>query len=104
MIIFKDTTFVGSVLRSDNFGQHSMSERYRELKQRTGLDCDATIQLMDYLPAFLDGELHKKIRKAMARQLATSKKTQEDTAASEIAFLFDKLFVPPNEIELVSQF
>ena len=104
MIIFKDTIAVGSVLRSDNFGQHSMSEQYRALKQRTGLDFDPTIQLMDFLPAFLDGDRHKKIRKAMARQLATSKKLQEETAATEIKFLFDKLFVPPNEIELVSEF
>jgi hypothetical protein len=104
MIIFKDTITIGSVLRSDHFGQYSMSERYRELKQRTGLDFDATIQLMDFLPAFLDGDRHKHIRRAMARQLAASKKLQEETASTRIALLFDKLFAPPNEIELVSQF
>jgi hypothetical protein len=104
MIIFKDTIAVGSVLRSDKFGQYSMSERYRELKQRTGLDFDATIQLMDFLPAFLDGDRHKTIRKAMARQLAATKKLQEETAATRIVFLFDKLFIPPSAIELVSQF
>jgi cytochrome P450 len=104
MIILKDPIAVGSVVRSDSFGQYSMSERYRELKQRTGLDFDATIRLMDFLPAFLDGDRHKQIRKAMARQLAATKKLQEETAARQIAFLVEKLFVRPGEIELVSQF
>jgi len=104
MIILKDPIAVSSVMRSDNFGQYSMSERYRELKQRTGLDFDATIRLMDFLPAFLDGERHKEIRRPMARQLAVTKKLQEETAATQIAFLFEKLFIPPSEIELVSQF
>jgi cytochrome P450 len=104
MTILKDPIAVGSVMRSDNFGQHSMSERYRDLKRRTGLNFDATIQLMDFLPAFLDGDRHMKIRKAMARHIAASKRGQEKTAATQIEFLLGKLFVPPSEIELVSQF
>jgi hypothetical protein len=103
MIILKDPSAVGFVMRSDSFGQYSMSQRYRELKQRTGLDFDATIRLMDFLPAFLDGDRHKEIRKAMARQLAATKKLQEDTAETQIAFLFGKLFSAPREIDLVSQ-
>jgi hypothetical protein len=103
MFILKNPIDVSSVMRSNDFGQHAMAEQYRELKKRTGLDFDATIQLMEFLPAFIDGDRHMEIRKAMARQLAASKKRQEETAATQIALLFDKLIVRPSEIELVSQ-
>jgi hypothetical protein len=87
MIVLRDPIAVGSVMRSHNFEQYSMSERYWELKQRTGLDFDATIQLMDFLPAFLDGHRHNKIRKAMARQLRRRKSYKKRRSHTACVFV-----------------
>src|SRR6266567_4739924 len=104
MIVLRNPIAAGAVIRSQAFKQYSMADQYRELKRRTGLNFEATIQLLDFLPVFIDGEEHIKNRKMMARRMAASKNLQEEVAATKINSLFQNLFFPPREIELLSEF
>jgi hypothetical protein len=92
------------VIKSERFETYSMAARYRELGQRTGINFDAIVQLMDFLPVFIDGERHINIRRSMARRVASSKSLQEAAVSDTIRSLVEKLFVPPNDVELSSQF
>jgi hypothetical protein len=103
MIILKDPVAVNAVVRSDDFRPYSMADQYREIARRTGFNFDAVIQVMEHMPVFLEGERHRTTRRMMARGLATSKDLQEEAAARALKSLFDTLFVPPNELELLSQ-
>jgi hypothetical protein len=104
MFILKDPIASSSVIKSESFETFSMAARYRELGQRTGINFDAIIQLMDFLPVFINGEKHRDVRRSMARRVASSKSLQEMAASKTIRSLVAKLFVPPNEVELLSQF
>jgi cytochrome P450 len=103
MFILKDPIASSSVIKSERFETYSMAARYRELGQRTGINFDATVQLMDFLPVFIDGERHRDIRRSMARRVAYSKSLQETAVSDTIRSLVEKLFVPPNDVELSSQ-
>jgi hypothetical protein len=104
MILLKDPVAMSSVVGSEHFEPYSMADRYREIARRTGLNFDAVVQLMEFIPVFIDGERHRKTRRMMARGLAASKNLQEETATRKLKSLFEKLFVPPNEFDLLSQF
>jgi hypothetical protein len=104
MITLKDPTAVRAVLTSEHFEMYSVASQYRELGRRTGFNFDAIIQLLDFLPTFIDGEAHLRARKIMARRIALSKKSQENTATKTIQSLFEKLFIPQQDVEFVSQF
>jgi len=104
MIILKDPIAVGAVIRSEVFTAYPMADQYRELKRRTGLNFDATIEFMDLMPLFDDGEEHLRKRRMMARKLAASKSAQEEAVTSKMNSLIQHLFLPPKEIELLSEF
>ena len=104
MIVLKDPIAVGAVIRAEAFRQYRMADQYRELKRRTGMNFDATIQFMDFLPLFDDGEEHIRKRRMMARKLAASRSLQEEAVTTKISSLFQDFFVPPREIELLSEF
>ena len=104
MFILKDPVAAGSVIKSESFDTYSMAARYRELGQRTGINFDAIVQLMDFLPVFINGERHRDVRRSMARLLASSKSLQEKATTEAIGVLLEKLFVAPSDVELVSQF
>lgn len=104
MIVLRSPSVAGAVIRSEAFLQYRMADQYRELKRRTGLDFGATIQFMDYLPLFADGEEHLKRRRMMARKLAATRNLQEEAVTAKISWLFQNLFVPPRELELLTEF
>jgi hypothetical protein len=104
VIILKDPVVMNSVVGSEHFQPYSMADRYREIAKRTGFNFDAVVQLMEFIPVFIDGERHRKTRRLMARGLAASKSLQEQTATRTLNFLFEKLFVPGTELDLLSDF
>ena len=104
MIVLRNPIAASAVIRSEAFRQYRMADQYRELKRRTGLDFDATIRFMDFVPLFDDGEEHVRKRRMMARKLAASRNLQEEAVTTKTNSLFHDLFVPPREIELLSEF
>ena len=65
------------IISSSEFQTFDMSQKYRNLSERTELNFDAVIALMDRLPIFLNGENHKKNRKEMAKVYSASRPKQE---------------------------
>ena len=55
----------------------SMADAYRDMVAKTGLDLSATIRLLDALPVFLSGTVHKQQRRDMAVAYAAGKAEQE---------------------------
>ena len=91
------------IVLSPHFRMYSMADRYRELVARTGLDFSASIRLMEYLPVFIDGEHHVRIRKAMARRVSQTQKCQYASCAEALASVIHR-FADESEVELVEDF
>jgi hypothetical protein len=101
--IVNHATLVEKVIKSAAFKTVSMAEAYRRVAKKTGLDFDATIQLMESFPIFVDGDNHRKIRRFMAKQVVTSSGLQVERLQIELTRIFQTIIFPPNEIEIVSQ-
>jgi hypothetical protein len=104
MKFIQDASISKAIILSPNFGTYSMAERYRELEQRTKLDFSPTIKLLDYLPVFIDGEFHQKIRKTMAKQISRTKDCQLTASREKLENLFEHTFRRNTRIELVEDF
>ena len=81
-----------------------MADRYRDLAERTKLDFSPAIRLLDCLPVFMDGEVHQRVRKAMAKQISKTKDCQLAASREQLAILFERVFRRNTQIELVEQF
>jgi hypothetical protein len=60
--------------------------------------------LLDYLPVFIDGEFHQKIRKAMAKQISRTKNGQLAASREKLESLFKHTFRRNARFELVEDF
>ncbi len=92
------------IIVSKTFENYPMSEKYRKLQAKTGLDFSAIIYLLDHLPVFLNGDVHKNIRKKMATVIATSKTQQEEAVRTTVDQLLSRYFHSNCEFDLVADF
>lgn len=104
MRFIRDASTAKAIIASPDFETYSMAERYRELELRTKLDFSAAIKLLDYLPVFIDGEFHQKIRKAMAKQISRTKDCQLAASREKLENLFKHGFRRNTRVELVKDF
>lgn len=99
----KNAKLAKEIIKSRSFRTYSMADRYRELAARTGFDFDATIHLMEYLPVFMDGAEHKRVRQIMATHLASTSGRQVARLEDEMGHIFAAVFAAPRNVELVSE-
>ncbi|WP_045836531.1 hypothetical protein [Hyphomicrobium sp. 99] len=104
MKLINDAKIAKAVILSPDFATYSMADRYRELSHRAGIDFSAAIKLLEYLPVFIDGENHQRIRKVMAKQISRTKDSQLSAARQRLGDLFQGSFHPGAEIDLVADF
>lgn len=100
----QDAAIAKAIILSPDFGTYSMANRYRELAERTSLDFSAAVRLLDCLPVFLDGDVHQRVRKAMAKQISKTKDCQLAASREKLAILFERVFRQNTRIELVEKF
>ncbi|MFA5957009.1 hypothetical protein [Hyphomicrobium sp.] len=93
-----------AIILSSEFATYSMSDRYRELSQRTNIDFSAAIKLLDHLPVFIDGNNHQKIRKLMAKQVSRTKDVQFAASIEALSMLSQKLLRAGSEVDLIAEF
>jgi hypothetical protein len=103
MRVFTDFETAKTIIQSKSFDNYSMANRYRELEARTGFDFSHAIALLERLPVFLNGDVHFRIRKAMARQISHTKECQ--FAHAQVAFrgLLEKHFKTGARPDLVTE-
>jgi hypothetical protein len=101
--IVRNATLAPKLIRSSAFRTVSVAEVYRQIAAKTGLDFNATIELLKYFGTFIDGDHHKKIREIMAKRVAASSRLQVERLQKELTRIFQTIVRPPNEVELVSQ-
>lgn len=100
----QDAAIAKAIILSPDFGTYSMANRYRELAERTKLDFSSAIRLLDWLPVFIDGDVHQRIRKAMAKQISKTKVCQFAASREMLAILFERVFRQNTQLELVGDF
>jgi hypothetical protein len=100
----QDAARAKAIILSPDFGTYSMANRYRELAERMSLDFSSAIRLLECLPVFLDGDVHQRIRKAMAKQISKTKDCQFSASREKLAILFERVFRQNTQIELVEEF
>ncbi|CAA2139191.1 hypothetical protein [Hyphomicrobium sp. ghe19] len=100
----QDAAIAKAIILSPDFGTYSMANRYRELAERTHLDFSSAIKLLDCLPVFIDGDVHQRVRKAMAKQISKTKDCQFSSSREILAILFERVFRQNTRIELVEEF
>lgn len=102
MRVLTDFETAKTTIRSKSFDNYSMADRYRELEERTGLDFSHAISLLEHLPVFLNGDVHFRIRKAMARQISETKECQFAQARAVFHGLLEKHFKNGAQLDLVT--
>jgi len=90
------------IITSRAFSNFSMAEKYREIQNRTDIDFTASIRVLERLPVFLNGETHKKVRKAMASRVAVTKQKQMEVVVDTVDRLIPQHFMTPGQFDLVS--
>ena len=91
------------IISSREFQTFDMAQKYRDLSERTELNFDAVIALMDRLPTFLNGENHKKNRKEMAKVYSASRPNQEknvDAVLKEMRCMLEQL---EGELDIIQE-
>lgn len=91
------------IISSREFQAFDMAQKYRDLSERTELNFDAVIALMDRLPIFLNGENHKKNRKEMAKVYSASRPNQEknvDAVLKEMRCMLEQL---EGELDIIQE-
>jgi hypothetical protein len=101
--IVKSATWIPKLMKSPDFKAVSMAEAYRRIAERTGLDFNATIKLMEFFPIFVEGDSHQKIREFMAKRVAASSRLQAERLQNELTSIFHTVVCPPNKVDIVSQ-
>lgn len=91
-----------SVIKSRDFDVYSMSEQYREIAKRTGINFDAAIFLLDRLPIFLNGAKHKRYRKSMAQVYAETRPDQERSVDETLGKISQQLQLYNGEIDVIT--
>src|SRR3954469_20513552 len=96
--IIQNARLVTDLLRSPAFETVSLSETYRHIARRTGINFDATIKLLEHFPFFVAGAQHCKLREFMAKHVTGSLALQIQSAKRELARIFDTRFSAPDEV------
>ena len=94
MRVIEDYKLSRAVIASHAFKAYPMADRYRELEARLGRDFGSSIELLEAMPIFVDGALHKARRKLFSRRLSLFKQVQLD-AASEFGSEFSATTLQP---------
>ncbi|MBY0561626.1 hypothetical protein [Hyphomicrobium sp.] len=100
----QDAAIAKAIILSPDFNTYSMASRYRELAVRTKLDFSSAIRLLECLPVFIDGDVHQRIRKAMAKQISKTKDCQLTASREQLTILFERVFRKNTQLELVGEF
>lgn len=100
----EDARLTKEIILSPDFRTYSMADRYRQLQARTKHDFSAAIRLLEYLPVFIDGDHHMRIRKAMAKQVSRTQKCQFSTSVEQLDQLIASKLLPGTEMDLVDDF
>jgi len=100
--VITDFETAKSIITSKSFDNYSMADRYRELEARTGLHFPHAIALLERLPVFLNGDIHIRIRKAMARQISQTKECQFAQAQTLFKELLQAHFKAGSRFDLVA--
>jgi cytochrome P450 len=104
MIEIEDCASAEAIIRSPAFAPLSMQEQYVAIATRTGLDLSATIRMMAFLPPFMRGEEHLRVRREMASRVLLSGRAQRAAVRNVSATLVETLFRDGAEIDLVADF
>jgi len=90
------------IVTSRAFSNFSMAEKYREIQNRTDIDFTASIRILERLPVFLNGEAHKKNRRAMANRVALTKQQQMEAVVDTVGRLIPRHFIAAGQLDLVT--
>ncbi len=104
MELIKDPQIAKAIILSPEFETYSMADRYRELSRRAEIDFSAVIKFLEWLPVFIDGEDHQRIRKVMGKQISRTKENQNAAIQQSLDNLFYRCFRPAAQIDLVADF
>ncbi|WP_420587922.1 hypothetical protein [Marivita sp.] len=91
------------VIASRDYNTFSMADVYRSLAGRTGIDFSAAIDLMDRLPVFLSGDVHKATRRSMAQSYAATREKQQSNVEAAITKVIDDLAASSGTVDVLKR-
>jgi len=96
-----DAEAVTAILKSRDFAAVDFVELHRAYEQNIGIDCSALIAALQQTPTSHEGERHAKIRRDLARLLATHSAEMKQHAGAKIRKLVPELCRPGTRVDLV---
>jgi hypothetical protein len=80
-----------------------MAQKYIELSERTGINFDAVVELMEHLPIFLNDDQHKYQRRALAKIYAASRTQQEKNVDEAFIKINEKIQLCEGNLDILSE-
>lgn len=91
------------IISKREFHAYNMADKYIELSARTGLNFNAAIQLLQYLPIFLSEDKHKYQRRALAEIYASSRVQQQKNVDEALAKIHQSIQLCESELDVLSE-
>src|SRR5215813_9642751 len=104
MRVADDCELSQQIIRSPDFKNYSMADRYRELEQRANVDFSPAIRLLEILPVFMNGSSHQTVRRRMARQISSTMPQQLASGRKEVEDRLARLLFRGSRFDLVEEF
>lgn len=91
------------IISTREFQAFNMAQKYIELSERTGINFDAVVELMEHLPIFLNDDQHKYQRRALAKIYAASKVQQEKNVDEALIRINQKIQLCEGKLDILSE-
>lgn len=101
LICVYDKDLIAAIFRSEDFRINAFADHYRTIADRTGLDLQASIDVLDHIPFSKEGDEHRRLRTEMTAVVSADSRKNVAGMEKFAGDLTETLFVAGADIEIV---